>query len=108
MVKLNIDGIPEGLKKNKRWVGFEIGENGKKPIDPKSIGGFTSYASISDPSTWGTFEEAVKLVEAGLCQGVGYAMTKDDHLIFIDVDLHLDKANYSKLCCFDKRKQSSN
>ena len=48
MLKLNIDGIPEGLKKNKRWVGFEIGKNGKKPIDPKSIGGFTSYASISE------------------------------------------------------------
>lgn len=82
MVKLNIDGIPEELKKNKRWVGFEIGKNGKKPIDPKSIGGFTSYASISDPSTWGTFEEAVKLVEAGLCEGIGYAITKDDKLIF--------------------------
>ena len=91
MVKLNIDGIPEELKKNKRWVGFEIGKNGKKPIDPKSIGGFTSYASISDPSTWGTFEEAVKLVEAGLCEGIWYAITKDDKLIFIDVDLHLDK-----------------
>lgn len=93
MVKLNIDGIPEGLKKNKRWVGFEIGKNGKKPIDPKSIGGFTSYASISDPSTWGTFEEAVKLVEAGLCDGVGYAITKDDKFIFIDLDNHLDKLN---------------
>lgn len=91
MVKLNIDGIPEELRKNKRWVGFKIGEQGKKPIDPKSIGGFITYASISDPSTWGTFEEAVKLVEAGLCDGIGYAMTKDDHLIFIDVDLHLDK-----------------
>lgn len=91
MLKLNIDGIPEGLKKNKRWVGFEIGKNGKKPIDPKSIGGFTSYASISDPSTWGTFEEALKLVEAGLCDGIGYAITKDDKLIFIDIDLHLDK-----------------
>ena len=91
MLKLNIDGIPEGLKKNRKWVGFKIGENGKKPIDPKSIGGFTSYASISDPSTWGTFEEALKLVEAGLCEGIGYAITKDDGLIFIDLDLHLDK-----------------
>lgn len=42
MLKLNIAGIPEELKKNKQWVGFEIGKNGKKPIDPKSIGGFTS------------------------------------------------------------------
>ena len=91
MVKLNIDGIPEELKKDRKWVGFKIGEQGKKPIDPKSIGGFITYASISDPSTWGTFEEAVKLVEAGLCDGIGYAMTKDDKLIFIDLDDHLDK-----------------
>lgn len=91
MLKLNIDGIPEDLKMNRKWVGFKIGEQGKKPIDPKSIGGFITYASISDPSTWGTFEEAVKLVEAGLCDGVGYAITKDDKLIFIDIDLHLDK-----------------
>ena len=73
MVKLNIDGIPEELKKDRKWVGFKIGEQGKKPIDPKSIGGFITYASISDPSTWGTFEEALKLVEAGLCQSIGYA-----------------------------------
>ena len=59
MLKLNIAGIPEGLKKNRKWVGFKIGENGKKPIDPKSINGETAYASISDPSTWGTFEEAL-------------------------------------------------
>ena len=91
MLKLNIAGIPEELKKNRKWVGFKIGEQGKKPIDPKSIGGFITYASISDPSTWGTFEEAVKLVEAGLCEGIGYAITKYDHLIFIDVDNHLDK-----------------
>lgn len=91
MIQLNIAGIPEELKKNRKWVGFEIGENGKKPIDPKSIGGFITYASISDPSTWGTFEEAVKLVEAGLCDGIGYAITKDDKFIFIDLDNHLDK-----------------
>ena len=91
MLKLNIAGIPEELKKNRKWVGFKIGEQGKKPIDPKSIGGVTSYASISDPSTWGTFEEAVKLVEAGLCEGIGYAITKDDKFIFIDLDNHLDK-----------------
>ena len=24
MLKLNIDGIPEGLKKNRKWVGFKI------------------------------------------------------------------------------------
>ena len=91
MVKLNIAGIPEELKKNRKWVGFKIDGYGKKPIDPKSIYGFVTYASISDPSTWGTFEEAVKLVEEGICQGVGYAMTKEDDLIFIDLDLHLDK-----------------
>ena len=91
MLKLNIAGIPEELKKNRKWVGFKIGEQGKKPIDPKSMGGAITYASISDPSTWGTFEEAVKLVEAGLCDGIGYAITKDDKLIFIDLDSHLDK-----------------
>ena len=91
MVNLNVEGIPDSLKKNRKWVGFAMDKDGKKPIDPKSISGFTAYASIADPSTWGSFEEAVKLVDAGICVSVGYAMTKEDGLIFIDLDLHLDK-----------------
>jgi len=91
MLGLQADNIPAILKEKKQWVGFQIIEGGKKvPIDPKPTA-FGSFASISDPQTWGSFAQAVKTVEVGLCVGIGYAITKEDGLIFIDLDCHSDK-----------------
>lgn len=90
MIELNINGIPASLKEKKQWVGFKIVEGGKKvPIDPD----FThdlKWASISNPDSWGSFESAAKLVELGECVAVGYALTKEDGLIFVDLDCHTD------------------
>jgi len=92
MLKLKEENIPESMKKNKQWVAFKI-RNGKKiPFDPKPESGDTT-ASISDPNTWGTFEQAVSMVESGLCSAVGYAMTEEDRVIFVDIDNHADKCN---------------
>lgn len=91
MLDLKKDSIPERLKKNDKWVGFTITPEGKKvPIDPKP-NSFGGYAKINDPATWGSFEDAVKTVEVGLCVAVGYALTKEDGLIFVDLDCHTDK-----------------
>lgn len=88
MIDIDKEGIPEELRKNKKWVGFKVADTGKKiPIDPNTL----NAASISNPDTWGTFEQAIGLVEMGECVAPGYAITKDDGLIFIDLDCHTGK-----------------
>ncbi len=91
MLKLIKENIPEKLREFNQWVGFILNDEGKKiPIDPK-IEGDGNYAKISEPSTWGTFEQAVRTVEVGMCVGIEFAMTPESNLIFLDIDCHTDK-----------------
>ena len=90
MLKLKVENIPEDMKVQKKWVGFKVRNGRKVPFDPKQVSG-DKTASISDPNTWGTFEEAVSMVESGVCDAIGYAMTEEDRFIFVDVDNHLEQ-----------------
>ncbi len=91
MLKLIKENIPAKLRDLDNWVGIRITDEGKKiPIDPK-VEGDGRWASISDHFTWGTFEQAVKMVEVGLCVSVGFAMTPAANLIFVDLDCHTEK-----------------
>lgn len=90
MKNLKLSNIPEVLRNKVRWVGFVLDEEGKKiPINPKPDA-FCSPASIADPTTWGTFEQAVNLVKHNLAIAIGYAMIKEDGIIFVDVDCHTE------------------
>ena len=90
MLKLKKENIPMDMQMQKKWVAFVI-RNGKKiPIDPKPESG-QKAASISNPDTWGSFEQAVNMVEHGRAHAIGYAMTVDDVLVFIDVDYRPDR-----------------
>ena len=91
MLKLIKENIPEKLRELDQWVGFILNDEGKKiPINPK-VEGNGDCASISDPSTWGSFEQAAKTVEVGMCVGIEFAMTPESNLIFLDIDCHTDK-----------------
>ena len=91
MLALRKEGIPDELKRDNRWVAFNINHEGKKiPIDPKVEFDYR-VASISDPETWGAFEQAASLVENGLYPAVAYAKPKGDSLLFNDLDKHLEK-----------------
>lgn len=98
MLKLIKENIPQELKVRNQWVAFEVSENGKHPYDPKPLS-FGADGNISDPTTWGSFEQAVRFVEYGLANAVGYAITKEDNLIFVDLDCHLEK------CASEEEKQ---
>lgn len=91
MLKLIKENIPLKLRELNQWVGFVLNDEGKKiPINPK-VEGNGDCAKISDPSTWGSFEQAVKTVEVGMCVGIEFAMTPETGLIFLDIDCHTDK-----------------
>lgn len=67
--------IPEELRVLRQWV---CANADKRPLNPKD----QSTASVLDPSTWGTFEEAC----AAGTPHIGLVLTKDDPYTIIDLD----------------------
>jgi putative DNA primase/helicase len=72
-----LDAIPKELRALSRWVAWRSSSNpspGQKPrkipVNPRD----GSAASSTDPSTWGTFEEAVRCANARLLAGVGFML----------------------------------
>lgn len=80
------EAIPQELKEWRSWVTWqpEI-RNGKLTKVPLTV--WDRFASVNDPSTWGTFAE---VIEDG--RGVGYVFTEDDPFTGIDLDKCRDPA----------------
>ena len=81
--------IPQEMKERAQWINWKKTErDGKKPlkmpIDPKT----GTAARTNDPTTWGTFEEAVNA--APRFSGIGYVFTENDPYTGIDLDDVLD------------------
>lgn len=80
--------IPEELKKYANWVCWKyvkIGERKTKiPITPMT----GKRAMSNNPSTWGTYEEALEM--SRYYSGLGFVFSKDDPFIGIDIDHCID------------------
>ena len=87
---VNIDSIPEELTQWDQWVNWKIeirdGKKTKIPVNPNT----GKYASTSDSSTWGTFEEAIEGLEKHRVNGIGFVLTADDPFVGGDLDHCLD------------------
>lgn len=87
-VQRNHGNIPEELASRPQWVGWRYGEimaNGKrkKPlVNPRT--GWN--ASPTDPATWGTLEEAKRIVASQGLEGLGFGLTEEDPYVLIDLD----------------------
>ena len=83
-----LERIPTDLRDRPQWVVWRYGEmqaNGKrkKPIYSPVTGG---PAKTNDPSTHGTFEQAVWKVVMGGFQGLGFVLDQSDPFTCIDLD----------------------
>lgn len=67
--------IPQELRLLKQWV---VSGPDKLPLDPRT----GKAASVTDPTTWASFEEAIR---AGY-KNVGFVLSKDDPYTIIDLD----------------------
>jgi putative DNA primase/helicase len=89
VLEVNLSGIPEELKAWPHWVCWKLqwkDSKGKKcPVNPKT----GMFASSTNPSTWGTFDQAWEHYErhkdAGI-MGIGFVFTKDDPYTGVDLD----------------------
>ena len=78
-VEIRPDGVPESLRLERRFVAWswewraDRGGSGKWTKPPLRPDG-TGYAKSDDPATWGTFGDALALVERGRADGVGFVL----------------------------------
>lgn len=77
--------IPEELRALPQWV---CAGSDKVPIDPKT----RRPADVTDPSTWGTYEQAV----AAGYPHVGFVLTEQDPYTIIDLDAPRDLADQQR------------
>lgn len=83
-LQVDFDNIPDELKEGSQfvnWIYELIEEDLKKPpFDPKT----GRRASVRNPSTWGSFDEARRAYETGKYAGIGYMLTGG--LVAFDID----------------------
>ena len=84
-MKVHIENIPQELRDYPQHVVWKWeerdGKRTKPPYDPKT----GRRASHSDPSTWGTFEDAVKALDKSF-DGIGFVFTENNPFCGIDLD----------------------
>src|ERR1039458_5888891 len=78
--------VPQELTRLSQWVAWKSSErNGKQqkiPINPSN----GKNASVRDPRTWGSFEEAREWCTSSELDGVGFVLTEADPFVVIDID----------------------
>ena len=101
---MSFDHIPAELKARPQWVAWILmeraGKKTKLPINPKN----GKLAKTDDPTTWGTFEQAVRAGKQ--LNGIGYVFSADDPYCGIDLDGHIDHELIGWFGSYAERSQS--
>ncbi len=79
--------IPEGMKEQRKWVGFKLiyKEGQEKPVKLPVCPHSGKGASSVNSEDWGSFDEAVAACKKYMCSGVGYVFNGDG-VVGIDID----------------------
>ena len=86
-MKVNIKNIPQELKQLNNWVCWRLEavpdepKPRKTPYNPHTGG----KAKINTPSTWSSFDKAVKMCQEHLYTGVGFVFSGDGY-VGVDID----------------------
>lgn len=81
--------MPEELTQYAQWVVWRLveredGKPTKVPFNPNSP---SRMASVNEPQSWGTYEQAVSTLNSGAgFAGVGFVLTEADPFAFVDLD----------------------
>lgn len=82
----------------RQWIVWRYEESeGKKPTKNLYSPLWGTQASVSNPTTWASFDDAVRAYEAGGWSGIGFVFTKNDPYSGIDLDdTEGDQAAYDR------------
>ncbi len=82
-----IDNIPAIFKGYAQWIVWTLEiAGGDKPTKVPYCPQTGKHASVTDPSTWTTFETALSVFKWGGYSGVGFVLTENDPFSCIDLD----------------------
>jgi len=96
--------IPENLKQLLQFVVWKLiqktGEPkpSKIPFNPKT----GAIASPTDPTTWGSYDDAREALNTGNYSGMGFVFTESDSFVFLDLDDCAENGQWmahAKNCC---------
>lgn len=78
----------ERLKQRRQWVAWKYKTRaaGQKPTKPPVDPHTGKWAKVNDPTTWGTYDEAINRRDVDNLSGVGYVLTLADKMTGIDLD----------------------
>lgn len=78
------------LSGRRQWVAWRYmeraGKRTKPPVNPHT----GKDADVTDPRTWGSYEDALARAEQDQLPGIGYVLSADDGLVGVDLDGCLD------------------
>jgi len=77
-----INNIPTELRSLRQWVCSDV--NGKNKIPKNPITGYN--ASVTNPSHWGTFDEAIEGCKRYGYNNIGFVFTYNDDYVGVDID----------------------
>jgi len=101
---MSFENIPEELKALTQWVCWSLqdraGKKVKLPINPRS----GKLASATDPSTWSTYDQAVK--SSVNFHGIGFVFSDNDPYFGLDMDGHVDMELIGFMDTYAERSQS--
>lgn len=87
---MNLESIPEDLRKLNQFVCWDLISGRKVPINPHD----GSYAKANDSSTWGSFDQCFDRVSRNLNRGIGFEFSESDQFCGIDFDHCLEDGKF--------------
>lgn len=88
-MKSVIINLPEEMVRHDQFVNWCLEDNPQNPSKRKKVPinpGNKKRASVTNPETWGSFTDALRVMKAGKADGVGFVFTKEDPFVGIDLD----------------------
>jgi putative DNA primase/helicase len=82
--------IPAELRERPQWVCWRSEQRDRTPTKVPVDARNGRLASITRPTTWSSFDDALKAVRRFGCDGVGFVFTRDDPFAGVDLDHCLD------------------
>jgi putative DNA primase/helicase len=78
--------IDEGLRRRRQWVVWKYEERDGDITKVPYIAGGVGKAKSTDSDTWRSFEEAIKALRSGRCDGIGFVFSSGDPYAGVDLD----------------------
>jgi hypothetical protein len=82
-----LDNIPQEMRAFNQWVVWRYEDrDADKPTKVPYSANTNRLASVTDPQTWASYDEAVNALNTNWYAGIGFVLTDADPYTFIDLD----------------------